>query len=389
MIVTAQLLWFSVTKGGISLSDVTITTTNASSIDIGKTLDAVTGVILTVGQDDSGNDVVYEVGDSTGYVVQAENPMGTLEMANMILSALKLRGFAYQAFESNCYIDPASEIGDSVTVAGVSSNIYSIESTHSRLMSSDVSAPFDEEVNHEYQFESKTDRVFKREIGSVKATLSIQSDEISAKVSATGGDNSSFGWSLLSNEFGLYSNNSKVFYVNSDGAHVNGEITATSGTIGGFTIGSSAIYNGIESFGSGTSYGVYLGTNGIQLGQNFKVTTSGNVTANNMTVTGTLTVGGSQITAANLYTGASQSASNYSSWNTSRDWTSNNGSYCVTGSGYGYDYDDSTGSYASGPSYFTCGSIGVRGSGNYYYFSSGVYVTISGTTYCLLGYVAD
>ena len=55
-----------------------------------------------------------------------------------------------------------------------------------------------------------------------------------------------------------------------------GYLTAKSGTIGGFTIGETALYNGINSMTtSGT--GVYLGTDGLNLGGNFTVGKDGTV----------------------------------------------------------------------------------------------------------------
>ena len=55
-----------------------------------------------------------------------------------------------------------------------------------------------------------------------------------------------------------------------------GYLVAKSGTIGGFNIGSSALYNGINSMtASGT--GVYLGTDGLNLGGNFTVGEDGTV----------------------------------------------------------------------------------------------------------------
>lgn len=56
----------------------------------------------------------------------------------------------------------------------------------------------------------------------------------------------------------------------------NGYLTAKSGTIGGFTIGSTALYNGTSSMDS-TDTGVYLGTNGLNLGGNFTVKNDGTV----------------------------------------------------------------------------------------------------------------
>lgn len=57
----------------------------------------------------------------------------------------------------------------------------------------------------------------------------------------------------------------------------NGYLTAKSGTIGGFTIGSTALYNGTDSMTS-TKEGVYLGTDGLNLGGKFKAAKDGSVT---------------------------------------------------------------------------------------------------------------
>lgn len=77
---------------------------------------------------------------------------------------------------------------------------------------------------------------------------------------------------------------------------LTGKIKATSGTIGGFTIASSSIYNTKPSLTSSLS-GVYIGTNGISLGtgSTFKVTSAGALTATDATITGTITT--SQLTA--------------------------------------------------------------------------------------------
>ncbi len=57
------------------------------------------------------------------------------------------------------------------------------------------------------------------------------------------------------------------------------DLSALKATIGGFTIGQSAIYSGLSSFG-GTTNGVYIGTDGISLGGGkFKVDNQGNLTA--------------------------------------------------------------------------------------------------------------
>ena len=72
------------------------------------------------------------------------------------------------------------------------------------------------------------------------------------------------------------------------------DLKALNATIGGFTIGQSALYNGLSTL-SGTSDGVYIGTNGIALGGgNFKVTSAGALTAKNGQIGG-FTIGQSAL----------------------------------------------------------------------------------------------
>lgn len=83
--------------------------------------------------------------------------------------------------------------------------------------------------------------------GNLSASISAQADEISAKVSKTGGNNSSFGWSLTSSAFDLYSNGGRVFRCNSSGIQItgngvfSGQINASSGSIAGWQITNSGI----------------------------------------------------------------------------------------------------------------------------------------------------
>lgn len=276
-----------------------------SELNKSPQFDSYSKVIIHV--DDETN---ITVGNDYGRTLEFTNPFGTQQMANDLLA--KLRGFQYQPYTaSGALLDPAAEIGDGIAIKNVYGGLYTRARTFNRLMKADISAPHDEEINHEYQFETPQERKVKRQFGDVRATLSVQADQIAAevtqrqadsaefrgqfqvqatqiaaKVSQTGGNNASFGWSLKATEFGLYSGNKKVFYVNSGGAHVQGEITATSGKIGNFNIGSTAIWNNISQYGGTQTTGVYLGTDGIQLGQRFKVDTLGNVTASNLAITG-------------------------------------------------------------------------------------------------------
>ena len=339
---------------------------NAENVETSRQLYGYTGVRVYAGTDDDGNQIIFESGDTSGTVLEVTNElMGSQEMADNILA--DIMGLRYQPLVADrALLDPSAEMGDGVTVNGVYSGIYTRATTFGRLMASDVSAPVEEEIDHEFAVETPSDRKYTRFVQQTKAmlkitataidaevsarteadediraTLSIQATEIAAKVSQTGGNNSSFGWSLLSNEFGLYSGNNKVFYVNSSGAHVNGEITATSGRIGGFEIKSNYLsYNG-QTWTDGKNNGIYLGTSGLYMGKDFWVDTSGNMTARSLTLQGSITFKDSDgtiagtLSAANLRLGAQRANDGYSNWNDAYTSTSSGG-YCYEGAASGY-----------------------------------------------------
>ena len=142
----------------------------------------------------------------------------------------------------------------------------------------------------------------------VQSLVTQTASQISAKVDKVGGNPSSFGWNLGATSFTLTSGSSTVFEATSSGVTITGNITATSGYIGtrtsGFVINSSSFYNGTNSMSS-TSDGVYIGTDGINLAGKFKVDKYGSMTAKSGSV------GGFTITNTAIYNGTN-SMSSYS-----------------------------------------------------------------------------
>lgn len=197
------------------------------------------------------------------------------------------------------------------------------------------------------------------------STLTQRANSIEAEVEgkvdeAYGSSSSSFGWSLKTTGFYVYSNKSTVVSITSSGLKVTGDITAKSGslenmtiagylyfggnksyyisannnnsnyyiylpgfnvnnttatfsgklsapsgTIGGFTITASAIYKTKTSYSDSNS-GVYLGTSGIGLGPGkFYVTSAGKLYASDAEISGEITatsgtIGGFTIGASSL-----------------------------------------------------------------------------------------
>lgn len=367
------------------MSDLIELGSKVSTVDVSPAFDAYSKVIIHIS-----DDTQVVAGNDSGRTLEIDNPFGTQAMADQMLASLN--GFQYSPYvASGALLDPAAEIGDALNTETSYGGIYTRSRNFGRLMKADVSAPTDEEIDHEYKFESPSERKFKRTAGEIRASilltneridlevaerkaqgdelssqlsltasaitaevqratqaegslsasLSLQADQISAKVSASGGNNSSFGWSLSSNSHSWYAGNTEVMRVSASGLMVKGEVQATSGKIGGFTIGASAIYNNLTQFGGTQTNGVYLGTNGLQLGQNFKVDTSGSVTASSLKLKGTITFLNSDgtsagtLSAADLRTGAYQAATNYAGWNESLP-----GGYVYGGASGGYSWNN-------------------------------------------------
>lgn len=288
------------------------------SLDIAPELSGYSGVVIFAGQDDDGNNIEYWAGDRTGTVLEITNEWGSQAQADAIYR--KIRGYKYQPYKAaGTRIDPSSEIGDAITVSDIYSGVFSKSTTYGKHISTDLEAPSKEEVEHEFQIQSPTNRQYERFTRSVRAslsitasqiaaevedrkaednllraTLNIQAQEIEARVTKEGGDSASFGWKLTATGWSVYGNGSEIFGVDQTGAYVKGEIRAYGGKIGNWDINSNSLsYNG-QTWGGTNTTGAYIGQSGIQLGKNFKVDMNGNLTATSGKFTGNVYAGNIQ-----------------------------------------------------------------------------------------------
>lgn len=287
-----------------------------SSLDTSMELPAYSGVVIFAGQDDAGNNIEYRAGDQTGTLLEITNEWGSQAQADAIYK--KIRGYRYQTYKaSGTHIDPSVEIGDAVTIADTYGGVFLRATTYGRDITSELEAPSKEEIEHEFQIQSPTNRQYERFTRSVRsslaitatkiaaeveareaadkairATLSVQADAIKARVEKTVGDKTSdFWWDLQANSWSVGSKSKIIFSVQEGGAIVEGEIRATSGKIGGFDIQKDYLsYNG-QTWGGTNSWGGYFGTSGIQLGRNFKVDMAGNLEAASGRFTGEVYAG--------------------------------------------------------------------------------------------------
>jgi hypothetical protein len=136
---------------------------NAASLDYAPALEPFTGVRLWY--DD---EACYFAGDESGRVLEADCPWATQAMANLVLDSV--RGFEYQPFEAGtALLDPGAELGDGVSVGGVYGPLASVSTVFDAMCASDISAPSEEEVNHEYPYLSPQEREMKRKVALGKS----------------------------------------------------------------------------------------------------------------------------------------------------------------------------------------------------------------------------
>lgn len=260
------------------------------SLEVSPELSGYSGVRIYAGQDDEGNSIEYFAGNETGKVLEITNDWGTQAQADAI--SKKILGYRYQPYTATgSQIDPSVELGDAVTVSDTYGGVFSRRSIYGKHVISDISAPFYDEIEHEFQIQSPTNRQYDRFTRQMRAGLSItnskilaeveerksaveqlttqlqiQAGLIEAKVSKTGGNASSFGWTMTNTYMLWMANGSKIFNLDKNGAEVYGKIVAKSGKIGGFDILSNYLSYNNQTWGGTNSTGIYAGPQGIQCG---------------------------------------------------------------------------------------------------------------------------
>lgn len=123
----------------------------------------------------------FSAGDDSGRVLEIEAAWATQEIADAALAAVQ--GYVYQPYEAaGAILDPAAELGDLVTVGGVTGLLAAMTTTFDALCASDIAAPSDQEVDHEYPYEDRSLRQTRREVAKATAAIRVGVDEIESRV---------------------------------------------------------------------------------------------------------------------------------------------------------------------------------------------------------------
>lgn len=294
---------------------------NVEIFDVAPVPGNVVKVMLWV---DDANYVQSPAVDSgaTGITVEADCPYATQALADAVLAMLQTHSYSpYSA--SNAEVDPSAELGDGITSNGVYSGIYSLSKDFSKRSAAQISAPINTETQHEFQYEDGDERRFIRQakqVSKIGSELSLKMDKIFAQVT---GAATSFGWELTDTAMSWKANGAEVMRLDSMGLQINGSLTA------------------------------------------------------HAVIAGSLEVGGLNMTAYQLGTGASWPITDIGGGYT-------NGSYSITGGGYGFNYNSSSTRYSTVyASFFRTGMLQLSDNT---VFSSSIRLVINGTPYRLIGF---
>lgn len=155
---------------------------NAVSFQKYDETEPITGIVLWV---DSEN--CFEVGNANGYVMEIDCPYGTAEMASNLLT--QMNGKRYKGFNAEkAIISPLAEMGDSVTVNGVYSMLAYKNTVFGVRHTSQISAPGENEVEHEYSSDGYVTREFNRQLAKVRSSITKTAENIELKIEGVNGN---------------------------------------------------------------------------------------------------------------------------------------------------------------------------------------------------------
>lgn len=209
------------------MSDSVFIGTKAEGLETSPQFEPISKIILLV---DSEN--YYEAGNDTGRTLEITCPYGTQAMANNLLSSLG--GYAYQpATATDALIDPAAELGDAVTIGGIYTVLAQMDTTFDSLMTADIGAPGQEEIESEYPYVSQQQSETNRQLAQTRSEIRKTSEEIGLRVDGLSDQYAELKLTLdgvtITDDTGTTKINGSAVYTENlyvDAANVEGKLTA-------------------------------------------------------------------------------------------------------------------------------------------------------------------
>lgn len=145
-------------------------------LDIGEASPNISRVNIVV---DSEN--MYTAGNDDGRTVELECPWGSQEMANSVLG--KVNDYVYKPYSGEkAILDPAFEIGDSITVGGLYSALLYADTVYNSACLSSISAPEGDETDEEYPSAATKNSSIKRKIAQTRSLITKTAEQIRLEV---------------------------------------------------------------------------------------------------------------------------------------------------------------------------------------------------------------
>ena len=149
---------------------------NASDLDYDEKAPKISRVNLAVDSDH-----IYTSGDDTGRTLEVSCPWGSQAMADSILA--KVSGIEYQPYEaSDALLDPATEIGDGITLGGVYSVLAQSYVSLDKQCAANISAPYTDEIDDEYPYKTPEQRKTERQLAQTRSLTTKNAEEINLEV---------------------------------------------------------------------------------------------------------------------------------------------------------------------------------------------------------------
>lgn len=160
---------------------------NVTTLNVSPTRPAYTKVVFVV--DD---ETEVSSGSTDDHVMEATCPYATQAMADRVYNTLST--YTYKPFEAlGCWINPAIECKDGVSTTDFSGLFIATRTIYfGRGMVMDITAPNDNYIDHEYKYESPTERQYRRTIAGINNSITLNSEGISIvseKLDNIGGTN--------------------------------------------------------------------------------------------------------------------------------------------------------------------------------------------------------
>ena len=154
---------------------------NASDLDYDEKATKISRVNLAVDSDH-----IYTSGDDTGRTLEVSCPWGSQAMADSILS--KVSGIEYQPYEArDALLDPATEIGDGITLGGVYSVLAQSYVSLDKQCAANISAPYTDEIDDEYPYKTPEQRKTERQLAKTRSLITKNAEEIKLEVQGLDG----------------------------------------------------------------------------------------------------------------------------------------------------------------------------------------------------------